>query len=83
MQHPYWWSWPQELTDHVKLQMVDRATRGETLHLLLDHAARVFPGRLPGRWCVESELHGRRWHVIVDVEDDERMLVVVTAYPVF
>lgn len=81
MQQPYWWTWPQEWTDHVQLQLADRANRGETLHELFANPVRLFPGRLPGRWCVESALHGRRWHVIVDVDDDERVLVVVTAYP--
>jgi hypothetical protein len=36
---------------------------------------------VPGRWVIETRHHDGGWEVIVEPDQLERLLVVVTAYP--
>jgi hypothetical protein len=35
-----------------------------------------------GRWVIEARHNGRRWEIIVEPDESEQLLVVITAYPV-
>ena len=35
-----------------------------------------------GRWVIETHRRQRRWHVIVEPDGVDELLVLVTAYPV-
>ena len=36
----------------------------------------------PGRWVVETKRDTKPWEVIVEPDSEDRLLVVITAYPV-
>jgi len=35
-----------------------------------------------GRWVVEARHNGGPWEIIVEPDESEKLLVVITAYPV-
>ena len=49
---------------------------------MLEAAIAFEPDVVEGRFVVECPLRGRRWHVIIDPDTEESLLVVVTAYRV-
>ncbi len=47
---------------------------------MLEAATGFAPDAVEGRFQINSPLRGRRWHVIVEPDLDDRLLVVVTPY---
>jgi len=81
MERPEWWGWPLGFTAHAELRMEERGFSETELRAMLEDASALEPSRRPGRWIVRSQLADRPWVVIVEPDPDERMLMVVTAYP--
>lgn len=81
-QWPEWWSWELELTPHVLKRMVDRRFTEVDLRGMLERASGFLPDVLEGRFVIETRHSSRPWHVIIEPDKDDRLLVVVTAYPV-
>lgn len=49
---------------------------------MLEDATSLDRDVVEGRWVVETRLGSRRWEVIVEPDDLDRIVVVITAYPV-
>jgi hypothetical protein len=49
---------------------------------MLEAATAFVRDVVDGRFVAECPLRGRRWHVIIEPDPEERLLVVVTAYRV-
>jgi hypothetical protein len=81
MEWPPWWSWDLELTPHLEKRMEDRQFTEIDLRTML-HVAGYHPDVIGGRFVVETRHAGRPWEVIVEPDDDESLLVVITAYSV-
>lgn len=81
MTRPVWWSWDLEISAHVLKRMADRGFDEVDLRTMLHDPSRTDEDWVEGRWVVESHHHGRVWHVILEPDENERVLVVVTAYP--
>jgi hypothetical protein len=81
MQWPEWWDWKLAFTYHVELRMEDRDFTELELRRMLDVAAGVQPGRVPGRFQVATRHGGKGWIVVLEPDLEERLLYVVTAYP--
>ena len=79
---PDWWSWELELSPHLVKRMVDRSFNEADLRLMLEGATGYHADYELGRWVIETSHAGRSWEVIVEPDLQERVLVVVTAYPV-
>jgi hypothetical protein len=79
---PEWWSWELELTPHVLKRMEDRDFNEVDLRQMLEHALRYRPDAVDGRWVIDVRHGRRRWEIIVEPDDIEHLLVVVTAYPI-
>jgi hypothetical protein len=77
---PEWWDWELELTPHLEQRMEERDFTEVDLREMLEAATGFAPDAVEGRFQIESPLRGRRWHVIVEPDLDDRLLVVVTAY---
>ena len=79
---PPWWEWELELTPHVERRMEDRAFTEVELRQMLEtaHGYRDDPVT-EGRFIVETRRRGADWEVVVEPDDDDHWLVVVTAYP--
>jgi hypothetical protein len=62
--------------------MVDRDFSEVDLRRMLEHAMRLRADVVDGRWVVETSHARQPWEVIVEPEEEIRLLVVITAYPV-
>jgi hypothetical protein len=63
--------------------MEDRNFNEVDLRTMLQRAASYRPDIVEGRWVFETRHERRRWEVIVEPDNDLRLLVVVTAFPVW
>lgn len=82
MRWPEWWEWEPELSPHLENRMVDRDFTEVDLRAMLENAEAYSTDVVEGRWLIETR-HGRNpWHVIVEPDPVELLLVVITAYPV-
>jgi Domain of unknown function (DUF4258) len=79
---PDWWSWELELSPHLLKRMVDRSFSETDLRQMLDDAVGYHANHEEGRWAIETRREGRAWEIIVEPDEQEQILVVVTAFPV-
>ena len=79
---PEWSSWELELSAHLLKRMTDRRFNEVELRLMLEGASGYGENCEPGRWVVATRHAGHPWEVIVEPVPQEKVLVVVTAYPV-
>jgi hypothetical protein len=77
---PEWWDWELELTPHVLKRMLDRQFNEVDLRSMLSSAS-GYAAQSEGRFVVFTRHDGREWHVIVEPDVIDRVLVVITAYP--
>lgn len=78
---PVWWSWELEPSPHLLKRMTDRRFSEAELRLMLEDASAYHEDCEPGRWVVETRHVGCAWEIIVEPVAHEKLLVVVTAYP--
>lgn len=63
--------------------MEDRGFNEVDLRTMLEQARGYRPDIVEGRWVIETRYNRHPWEIIVEPERDERVLVVITAYPVW
>lgn len=68
-------------TPHVELRMEERGFTELELRRMLDRAEGVRPGRVEGRFEASTRHTGRPWVVILEPDEQDRVLYVVTAFP--
>ena len=79
---PIWWEWEIELPYHILQRMTDRKFNEVDLRAMLDDATGLREDYMDGRWIISTRLHHKRWEVIVEPVPEDRVLLVITAYPV-
>ena len=79
-QPPEWWQWELELTPHLFKRMIDRQFNEVDLRAMLADVTDFEP-EASGRFILQTRHGGRDWDVIVEPDDTERVLLVITAYP--
>ncbi|MEY4546077.1 MAG: hypothetical protein RL685_2272 [Pseudomonadota bacterium] len=67
---------------HVLKRMVDRDFTEVDLRSMLERASNFSPDVVEGRFVIATRHATRRWEVIVEPDDEDQLLVVVTAYAV-
>lgn len=77
---PAWWDWDLELSPHLLKRMVDRRFTEVELRDMPGHADGYAPDHIPGRFVIECRHAGEAWRVIVEPDDEDELLVVVTAH---
>lgn len=82
MSRPSWWNWDLEFSPHLLKRMLDRQFNEADLRVMLEIGCDCHADIEPGRWAIPTQHDGRRWEVIVEPVEAERILLVVTAYPV-
>lgn len=80
---PEWWEWELEITAYLEKRMLDREFSELDLRAMLEKATGYQSDVVEGRWIVHTKHNRRKWEVIVEPDEQEELLVVVTAYPVF
>ena len=81
MNWPDWWSWELEFTPHLEKRMLQRDFSDIDLRSMLDRATNHRPDEIEGRWIIDTHHQQWDWEIIVEPDPEERLLVVVTAYP--
>lgn len=71
-----------EFSPHLLKRMVDRRFTEVDLRDMLEHASGYRADVVEGRWLIETRHEGKNWEAVVEPDDEEKLLVVVTAYPV-
>jgi hypothetical protein len=79
---PAWWDWDLEVSEHVLDRMDDRDFTEIDVRSMLMSAQTIRSDIVAGRWIVSAFHQRRRWEIILEPDIEERVLVVVTAYPV-
>ena len=79
---PEWWTWELELSAHLLKRMEDRGFNEVDLRRMLEHASGHRPDVVEGRFAISARHVAEPWEVIVEPDEDRRLLVVITAYPV-
>lgn len=79
---PAWWDWELEFTSHLLKRMVDRRFSETDLRSMMDRAVSLREDAEPGRWVVETTHQSASWEVIVEPDEADSLLVVITAYRV-
>jgi len=79
---PAWWEWELEFTSHLLKRMVDRRFSETDPRIMMESAMSLREDLEPGRWVVQTLHDSRPWEVIVEPDPADRILVVITAYPV-
>ena len=82
MRWPEWWVWELAFIPHVEHRTEERAFTELELRHMLDTAVSLRPSRALGRFVVTTRRRGQSWCVVLEPDFDERLLYVVTAYPV-
>ncbi|MFM7520425.1 MAG: hypothetical protein ACKO9B_08150 [Planctomycetota bacterium] len=79
---PDWWNFELELSPQVEELMIHRGFTEVDLRLLRQAAEDIRPTATNGRWIVATVHHGDSWEVIVEPDERDRVIVVITAYRV-
>lgn len=79
---PAWWDWELELSSHLLKRMVDRRLSETDLRSMMERAVSLREDTELGRWIVGVTHQSTPWEVIVEPDAGDKLLVVITAYPV-
>jgi len=79
---PEWWDFELELSPHLEDRMIDRGFSEADLRLMIEVAQALGVGKTPGRWIVRTSHLGEAWEVVVEPDELDRVIVVITAYKV-
>lgn len=80
---PEWWNWELEFTSHLEKRMSDRGFSEIDLRIMLENTTGYAEDIVEGRWTIRAKHQRRKWEIIVEPDFEEKLLVVVTAYPVY
>jgi len=72
-----------ELSPHLLKRMEDRRFTEIDLRRMLERASGYREDVVEDRWVIETRHRGRAWELIVEPDEHRRLLVVVTAYPMW
>ena len=82
MKWPEWWDWELEITPHVEKRMIQRSFTEIELREMFDRVTSFHPDKEIGRYVAMSTLCSTNWEIILEPDFDEKLIVVVTAYPI-
>lgn len=79
---PSWWDWNLELSPHLVKRMVDRRFTEVDLRRMLQKASGLRRDVVEGRWIVKAQHADAAWEVIVESDEAQQLVVIITAYQV-
>lgn len=79
---PEWWNWELDFSPHLLKRMLDRCFSEIDLRSLMETAMELREDAEPGRWIVQTSHESNRWQVVVEPDVTDRLIVVITAFPV-
>ena len=75
---PSWWEWELELSPHLEKRVEDRGFTEVDLRAMLEHATGYRKDVVEDRFVIETRHKRRRWEVVVEPDETDLLLVVVT-----
>lgn len=83
LQHPPdWWIFELELSEHLEDRMDDRFFNEVDLRIMIDDADGIRVGSRIGRWVIKTTHNDDAWEVVVEPDERDEVIVVITAYKV-
>jgi len=79
---PAWWKWELELTSHLENRIVDREFSEIDLRIMIENASGCIRNKVKGRWLIKTKHKKKSWEIIIVPDFEEKVIVVITAYPV-
>ncbi len=79
---PDWWMFELELSEHLEDRMDDRFFNEVDLRIMIDDADGIRVGSRIGRWVIETTHNDDAWEVVVEPDERDEVIVVITAYKV-
>lgn len=79
---PDWWDYNLVISPHVVERMDERGFSEVDLRAMLDDATGQRESLMSGRFVISTVLQSQNWEVIVEPDELEQVLIVVTAYRV-
>lgn len=79
---PAWWEFPLVLSVHVQKRMQERRFSETDLRAMLSVASEFRSSLVGGQFVVTTRWEGSAWEVVVEPDELEEVLIVVTAYKV-
>lgn len=81
MDLPHWWTWELSFIGHLDDRMEERGFNEVDLRAMLEHPKGLERARKPGRWLVRCRRGQEPWTIVIEPDEVEELIVVVTAYP--
>jgi hypothetical protein len=78
---PEWWDWELELSPHLLKRMAERSFNEVDLRSMLSVATQWRISSTQGRFIISSRLLARDWEIVVEPDEAENLLIIITAYP--
>jgi hypothetical protein len=79
---PDWWDFELELSPHLEDRIILSRFLGGRSPAVIEVAQDLGVGKTPGRWIVRTSHLGEAWDVVVEPDELDRVIVVITAYKV-
>jgi hypothetical protein len=79
---PQWWTFELELCEHLEDRMIDRFFTETDLRIMIADADGIRVGSRVGRWIIETTHMADPWEVVVEPDERDKVIVVITAYKV-
>lgn len=79
---PEWWEYEIVLSPHLMERMQDRNFSETALRTMLSDATDFQPSAAPGRFIIATRHDRAPWEVIVEPDEFDQVLIVVSAYRV-
>jgi len=79
---PDWWNYDLVLSPHLIERMQDRGFSEIDLRTMIEDAGGFHPSIVPGRFLVTTRHAGKVWEIVVEPDEVEENLIVITAYGV-
>jgi hypothetical protein len=82
MSFPIWRDWELEFIPHIEKRMFQRGLTETELRAMLFNVNSIEKDKEKGRYLIKSKHYGNNWEIIVEPDLDEKLVVVITAYPI-
>lgn len=82
MNWPIWWDWEIEISPHVEKRMEERNFTEIDLRDMMQRAQACDPDEIEGRYVIQTRRQQHDWKIIVEPDEVDHLLVVITAFPI-
>ena len=82
MNWPIWWDWELEISPHVEKRMEEREFTEIDLRDMMQRAQACDSDEIEGRYVIQTRRQQHNWKIIVEPDEIDHLLVVITAFPI-